>query len=364
VDINRYAYAGNDPVNGSDPNGHQFLPCAACGGGLEIMKDPWGWAEWGADSFTPYGSYNEYKKSIESYNRGDYAASEYHDTMAAVGIVPAGKLTVMGLKNGGKLVANGAFKGGGKILCSFDPDTPVVTGDRLLVRIASLKSGENVLSRNEATGKTEKKTILNVMAEDHADRVLVKVVSSKIEQDTIITTREHPFYVVGRGWVPAEQLAVGDALATADGSEAQVGSVEIQFQSITAYNLEVADDHTYFVGTSKVWVHNSIPCTTGAPALLGDPFSPLEVAKRQAQSKRAYGALDELAQTFDTAKSLGFTPTKTFKFNSMGQAVYQKGNQFITRDVTSHKGGFWKLFDNQGRRSGTYNKDLTKKIGK
>lgn len=25
VDFNRYAYAGNDPVNGSDPNGHQFV---------------------------------------------------------------------------------------------------------------------------------------------------------------------------------------------------------------------------------------------------------------------------------------------------------------------------------------------------
>src|SRR5688500_12166364 len=24
VDINRYAYAGNDPINGSDPNGHIF----------------------------------------------------------------------------------------------------------------------------------------------------------------------------------------------------------------------------------------------------------------------------------------------------------------------------------------------------
>jgi RHS repeat-associated protein len=27
VDTNRYAYAGNDPVNGSDPNGHYCLPC-------------------------------------------------------------------------------------------------------------------------------------------------------------------------------------------------------------------------------------------------------------------------------------------------------------------------------------------------
>jgi hypothetical protein len=27
VDVNRYAYAGNDPINGSDPNGHKYTGC-------------------------------------------------------------------------------------------------------------------------------------------------------------------------------------------------------------------------------------------------------------------------------------------------------------------------------------------------
>ncbi len=38
VDVNRYAYAGNDPINGSDPGGHETLfsfpmimPCVGCG---------------------------------------------------------------------------------------------------------------------------------------------------------------------------------------------------------------------------------------------------------------------------------------------------------------------------------------------
>ncbi|MCB1433672.1 MAG: RHS repeat-associated core domain-containing protein [Alphaproteobacteria bacterium] len=39
VDINRYAYAGNDPINGSDPNGHiAFLaPLVCIGGGCEAL---------------------------------------------------------------------------------------------------------------------------------------------------------------------------------------------------------------------------------------------------------------------------------------------------------------------------------------
>jgi RHS repeat-associated protein len=31
VDFNRYAYAGNDPVNGSDPGGHMSGACGGCG---------------------------------------------------------------------------------------------------------------------------------------------------------------------------------------------------------------------------------------------------------------------------------------------------------------------------------------------
>jgi RHS repeat-associated protein len=108
VDNNRYAYAGNDPVNFSDPNGHQVLPCAGCAGSLEIMKDPWGWAEFAADNFTPYGSYTEYQKSIAAYNDGNFAESEYHDSMAALGLVPGGKITINGIKNGSRIVIKNA----------------------------------------------------------------------------------------------------------------------------------------------------------------------------------------------------------------------------------------------------------------
>jgi hypothetical protein len=34
VDFNRYAYAGNDPVNQSDANGHAPIPCAQCYAGF------------------------------------------------------------------------------------------------------------------------------------------------------------------------------------------------------------------------------------------------------------------------------------------------------------------------------------------
>lgn len=49
-------------------------------------------------------------------------------------------------------------------------------------------------------------------------------------------------------------------------------------------------------------------------------------------------------------------------FNSHGQAVFQSGNTYITRDVDSHSGGVWKMFDANGVRLGTFDANL-KKIG-
>jgi len=41
----------------------------------------------------------------------------------------------------------------------------------------------------------------------------------------ISTTGEHPFFAVGRGWTPANELRVGDRLACADGTTVAVGEV-------------------------------------------------------------------------------------------------------------------------------------------
>jgi len=65
------------------------------------------------------------------------------------------------------------------------------------------------------------------------------------------------------------------------------------------------------------------------------------------------------------AEKLGFT-----RINETvnGQAVYQEGRRFISRDVDGHNGGVWKMADSvkslgsKNTRMGTYDADL-KKIG-
>jgi hypothetical protein len=64
----------------------------------------------------------------------------------------------------------------------------------------------------------------------------------------IETTAERPFYVESRGWVPAAELRIGDAIPTSDGAWVKVEGVAGSGRVETVYNLEVEQDHTYFVG--------------------------------------------------------------------------------------------------------------------
>ena len=61
-------------------------------------------------------------------------------------------------------------------------------------------------------------------------------------------------------WVEAKDLVPGDRLQNPDGTWAQVVSLKITQTPLTAYNLTVETDHTYFVAANldaePVWVHN------------------------------------------------------------------------------------------------------------
>jgi hypothetical protein len=75
------------------------------------------------------------------------------------------------------------------------------------------------------------------------------------------TTAEHPFYVVGQGWVPAGMLRIGDRLLTQDGRAVPVEGVAPSGQRATVYNWRIAEYHTYYVSAAEtspsLWAHNA-----------------------------------------------------------------------------------------------------------
>ena len=128
--------------------------------------------------------------------------------------------------------------------------------------IETIRPGDLVLSRDEASGEQGYKPVLEtvVTRPDRLYHVRYRTLDG-IEAE-LVGTGEHPFYVVNRsGFIPAARLEVGDVLRLADGEKAEVTSLGIEQvvdgETFTTYNFEVADFHTYFVGDAGVWVHNA-----------------------------------------------------------------------------------------------------------
>src|SRR5262249_2345865 len=67
---------------------------------------------------------------------------------------------------------------------------------------------------------------------------------------TLTATGNHPFFVAGKGWIVARDLAVGDPLIGLDGAYVPVTGIkreELQ-ESVNTFNLHVDGASSYFVG--------------------------------------------------------------------------------------------------------------------
>ena len=79
-----------------------------------------------------------------------------------------------------------------------------------------------------------------------------------VDEEEIITTEKHPFYVKDRGFVSAGKLKPGDEVLLSDGTTAKIRKVEEHHLEtpVCVYNFEVEELHTYLVGAKGIVVHN------------------------------------------------------------------------------------------------------------
>ena len=121
-------------------------------------------------------------------------------------------------------------------------------------KIENIQKGDFVLAQNPETGETAYKEVVETFVRETDCIVHIRTDGEEIE-----TTREHPFWVEGKGFVEAQFLSAGDSLRLATGKEATVEEVwqEAQDEKVLVYNFEVADYHTYFVAELGVLVHNA-----------------------------------------------------------------------------------------------------------
>ena len=136
-------------------------------------------------------------------------------------------------------------------LC-FARGTRVLMADGTTKPIEEVKAGDQVLSRDESSGKTEAKKVKQTFKRQ-ADATLVLHFSNG---ERIETTKEHPFYVEHKGFTPAGELGIGTSIVTRAGPSVTLVKVEVKNAATTVYNFEVEDAHSYFVGQGALWVHN------------------------------------------------------------------------------------------------------------
>ena len=202
----------------------------------------------------------------------------------------------------------------------FTAGTKVLT-DEGEKPIEEIEVGDKVLAKDDETGEMAYKEVEWLYQRDVEETYNITVGG-----EVITTTDEHPFWIVGKGWVESKNLVVGDVLTTSDGKELSIENIEVKKEHKTVYNFKVRDFHTYFVSNLGIWTHNS--CT---PDFIKNNRVPIDK---------------------ETALGNG-TYTKTKISPVKGAQVYKKGDNYYHRD-TFHKGegSHIEVYDKRGNHLG------------
>lgn len=162
------------------------------------------------------------------------------------------------------------------------PGDTVVSTPNGLKRIDELESGEQVYSYDF----NSESSIISKITEKNRYNYSGDIFHISTENETISATHNHPFYLLdgtdlenrptpsdigtdpvsinnGR-WVEASDLKIGDVLLNRFNQQIVIEDIDITVENTPVYNLEIENEHNYFVGTNQILVHNK---AAGAPMI-------------------------------------------------------------------------------------------------
>jgi hypothetical protein len=234
--------------------------------------------------------------------------------------------------------------------CSFAGETEVLLADGATKPIAEIAVGDQVLAADPETGEKGARAVTAVWS--HED----ELVDLEIGDGIVTTTEDHPFWNASdQAWQPAAELGVGEAVQTADGDRVAVEGIDWATQTGgMAYNLTVAELHTYFVviGADDVLVHNTCrpdPDIWGAVVppgkltyLTRQPIKGVQSGKGNifvdqlgfAQDQRLDNALlEHLQNNYSSYKYSREMPNGGYTFEVTGSMTGPNGSTWIIKTV-------------------------------
>lgn len=138
-------------------------------------------------------------------------------------------------------------------------------------------------------------------------------------------TREHPFWVAGKGWTSAKDLRAGDCLLDTTGSRISIASVSIEDTKTDTFNLTVDGTHTFYVlaGDTPVLVHN-MPWDgrRPVPSPGGPPPVPPPAGGRWVQD----GPQRDGVPTYTSSESLPNGSNSSASWDASGHWDFDTGN--------------------------------------
>ncbi|MBQ6284695.1 MAG: InlB B-repeat-containing protein [Bacilli bacterium] len=189
-----------------------------------------------------------YQSSGKCYSCSSHCtacSSSSNCTSCSSGYHVSGGYCAADLGSGG---GGGCFTKGTKVMTIFGPKD-----------INEITDGTLVLTYNEETGKQEYSRVKHHIELKNLDETLY---TFKFDDMTKLDiTHLHRVYVIRDNkemYISAEELKLFDKVLYADGSTHSIIGISKQKYNKPVYNIEVENNHNFYVGDSNILVHNVV----------------------------------------------------------------------------------------------------------
>lgn len=147
----------------------------------------------------------------------------------------------------------GTGEGGDRVMClEYNTKIDLKIGSLNIGYIVENKINAEVWSYNKTKNRNELKPILNWYQSEAND--LIEIHIDKINTTKLICTPNHPIFILGKGYVNAEHIQIGEMIRDIENKQRTIIYVKKYPEKRKMYNIEIKDNNNYYA--NKILVHN------------------------------------------------------------------------------------------------------------